>query len=641
MADLKTITSDTYKDLLKAADAAFSKIDNWVQNTINQNNLYVGSNKILKGSLQQIDDELEKINKKQKETKGFKEFVTIEKRKIEIEEQRKKTQDLADFAARKGWAENFRKVFDSGLDKVIEGGPDLLRLGMAAETAQLSFKQLTGSSSTAAGILKDIHQMAATSLFDNDKLQENAASLLESGVAANKLMPTLSMLEDVSGGNQTKMDSLSKAFGDMQQAGHLTAESLKEMNDAGFKPLEMMAANSGQTMEQLKASMEAGGISTDSVVAALQAATSQGGAFFGVMKEQSETAAGQWHGLQEKMSEAGATVGNALMPTVSNFVENTLKPMVDWLGQAAGWISRNAELVGFLVTVIGGVVLGYKAWTLAAELLGPAMASSGIGAIFVAVGLLIGAVVYAWNTFGWFRGAIMAAWEVLKGFAGMIWDIAIAPIKSLISGISNIGQAVMYLFSGDWDKAWQSGKEAIKDLSGYNTAKTVINDMKEMGGKAADAFNAEVNKKKGQAQGPGMTTPPVPGQGNFGGFGSGNGGGAGANGDWLPQTATGGKSKGRGASGTWNRGVPFGGTNALDGVGTSASWTPDNTRKKMSLDTAKDTATGITNGGARTVNITLQKLVETINITTNTLAESITDMEQQVTDALLHVLKTA
>ncbi len=59
------------------------------------------------------------------------------------------------------------------------------------------------------------------------------------------------------------------------------------------------------------------------------------------------------------------------------------------------------------------------------------------------------------------------------------------------------------------------------------------------------------------------------------------------------------------------------------------------------MDNAKDTATGITNGGARTVNITMQKLFDTINITTNTVSEGISNMEQQVTDALLQILKTA
>ncbi|RFM32260.1 tape measure protein [Chitinophaga silvisoli] len=618
MADL-TITTDTYKDLLKAADAAFGKIGNWMKSTINDNNIFVASNRKLTASLDEIEDRLKRVEALRNKTKSIQTITRLDNIKIRYEERKKDIQDQSDTANRKGWGEAGKKVLDKGVDKMLEGAPALLQMGMAAQTAQVSFQRLTGSSTAAAAIIKDLHQMAATSLFDNDKLQENATSLLESGVAAEKLMPVLSMLGDASGGNQTKMDSLTKAFGDLQQEGHLTSESLKAMNDAGFKPLEIMAANSGQTMEQLQASMAAGGISTESVVAALQAATSRGGEFFGVMREQSETAAGQWHGLKEKMSEAGATIGNALMPTVSNFLENTLKPLVGWLSAAAEWISRNAETVGFLTTVVGAAILGYKAWTIAAELLGGAVAGSGVGLAVTIIAALIGVVIYAWNTFGWFRGAILGAWEILKGFAGMIWDIAIAPIKSLISGIGNLGQAVMYLFKGDWSKAWESGKEAIKDLSGYNTAKTLIGDMKEMGGKAADAFHAEVNKKQTESKGPAMTTPPVPG---------------GASGSWSIRPGAG-KFAGGGASGSWNPNPVF------TGSGASGSWTPDATRRKMSMDNAKDTATGITNGGARTVNITMQKLFDTINITTNTVSEGISNMEQQVTDALLHILKTA
>lgn len=635
MADL-TVTPVTYKDLLKAADAAFGKIGNWMKNTINDNNIFIASNKKLTASLGEIEDRIKRVDALKAKVKDPITIARLDKIKIKYEEDKKNIQDRSDTVNRKGWGDAGKKVLDGGIDKLIAGAPALLQMGMAAQTAQAGFQKLTGSSSAAAEIIKGIHNMASTSLFDNDKLQANATSLLESGVAGEKLLPTLSMLGDVSGGNQAKMDTLTKAFGDMQSAGHLTSESLKEMNEAGFKPLELLAASSGQTVEQLKTQMEAGGISTESVAGALQRATSQGGEFFGVMKEQSETAAGQWHGLKEKMAEAGATVGNALMPTVSNFLENTLKPLVGWLSSAADWIGRNSELVGFLTTVVATAVIGYKAWTLAAELLGGAVAGSGIGLAVTIIAALIGVVIYAWNTFGWFRGAIMAAWEILKGFAGMIWDIAIAPIKSLISGISNIGKAVMYLFSGDWDKAWESGKDAIKDLSGYNTAKTIISDMKETGGKAMDAFNAEVNKKKGETKGPGLNPPAVPGQGNYA-FGGGSSGGAGANGSWGPPvTGGGGKSKGGGATSSWDTGA-----NGFSAPKVPDTWTADNTRRKMSMDNAKDTATGITNGGARTVNITMQKLVETINITTNSVSESISNMEQQVTDALLHILKTA
>ncbi|WP_343671817.1 tape measure protein [Chitinophaga sp.] len=642
MADL-TITTDTYKDLLKAADAAFGKIGNWMKNTINDNNIFVASNKKLGASLEELEDRIKRIDALKSKATNPVTIARLDKIKIKYEEDKQNIQDRSDFANRKGWKENFKKQLDSGVDKMIDGAPDLLKMGMAAQTAQVSFQRLTGSSTAAASILKDLHQMAATSLFNNDNLQENAATLLESGVAAEKLMPTLNMLGDASGGNQAKLDTLTKAFGDMQQEGHLTTESLKAMNDAGFKPLEIMAASGGQTMEQLKASMAAGGISTENVVAALQTATGSGGEFFGVMQEQSETAAGKWHYLQEKMSEAGGTIGNALMPTVSNFMENTLKPLVGWLSAAAGWIAENSDLVGFLVTVVAGATLGYKLWTLAAELLGPAMASSGIGTIVVVVGALIGAVIYAWNTFGWFRGGIMAVWEVLKTFGTFIWDYTIEPIKDLASGLFGLGKTLWYFFSGDWSKAMEAGQEAIDGLTLSGTRKALskdVDDIMALPGKVSSTFNAEVNKKKGETPGPTASTPsygpPVPHP-------------AGYNPAFAPNKLDPRYDQSRQ---NWGNAInqPFGPGymqptgNGKSGVPISPganTFDPDSTRKKMSMGNTKDTVSGITNGGARTVNITMQKLFDTINITTNTVSESIANMEQQVTDALLNILNQA
>jgi hypothetical protein len=145
-----------------------------------------------------------------------------------------------------------------------------------------------------------------------------------------------------------------------------------------------------------------------------------------------------------------------------------------------------------------------------------------------------------------------------------------------------------------------------------------------------------VNKKKGDAR-PGVAPPPGSGQFSFGG---GSSGGGGASGSWGPPTTGGGKSNGGGATGSFDPYGP-GGANAFTVPKVPDNFTADGTRKKMALDNAKDTATGITNGGARTVNITLQKLVETINITSNSVSEGISNMEQQVTDALLHILKSA
>lgn len=626
MADL-TITSDTYKNLLGAADAAFGKIGNWMRNTISDNNTLVASNRQLGASLNEIEDRIKRVEALRNNTRDPRRIARLDDMRDHFEGQR---QDIEDRSSRGDrWKAAGKKVLDGGIDQMVSGAPALLQMGMAAQTAQLNFEQLTGSAADAAAMMKGIRQMAASSLLDNDKLQENVFALKESGVAVKDLMPTLGRLGDVAGGDQTKMDSLTKGFAALQTDGYLTSEAMKAMTEGGFRPLQIMAEQTKIPLKQLQEDFSNHKITTEQVTAALVQATSEQGEFFGSMKSQSDTAAVKWHGLNEKVAEAGATIGNALMPTVSNFIDNTLTPLVNYLGMAADFIARNSDAIGALVTVVGAAILGYKAWTLAAELLGGAVAGSGVGLAITAIAALVGLVIWAWNTFGWFRGAVKAAWEMLYGFGAMVGTFLMGPIKGMISGISNIGQAVMHLFNGEWDQAWESGKAALKDLSGYNTAQTIIGQMKDTGAKASDAFQKEVNKKKGETKGPGLETPPAA-PSNFA-FGGGTGGGGGAAGGWDANSPI---NKISADAARKKAGI-------ATAPGNASALSPENTRRKASLDTAKDTASGITNGGARSINLSLEKLFDTINITTNTIGEGITNMEQQVTDALLQILNKA
>ena len=139
-----------------------------------------------------------------------------------------------------------------------------------------------------------------------------------------------------------------------------------------------------------------------------------------------------------------------------------------------------------------------KIVTAAQWLWNAALTANPIGLVIAAVAALIGAMVYAYNKIGWFRGAIKATWEVLKGFATMLKNYVINRIKEMISGITGIGKTLMLFFSGEWKKAWETGKQAVKDLTGIGAASQnqLVKDMKATGKAAATAYNDGVNEVK-------------------------------------------------------------------------------------------------------------------------------------------------
>lgn len=113
-----------------------------------------------------------------------------------------------------------------------------------------------------------------------------------------------------------------------------------------------------------------------------------------------------------------------------------------------------------------------------------------IGWVIGLITLLVGGVILAWQKFEGFRKAILGVWEVFKHFGSIIKDLVIDRIKSLISGIAGLGKMIGFIFKGEWSKAWETGKQAVKDLSGIDAAKKAWEKGKQTG----EAWNKGIAK---------------------------------------------------------------------------------------------------------------------------------------------------
>lgn len=541
-------------------------------------------------SLGDLRQQLQELDEKRSKALTISEIVGIDKQKAKIKEF---MDGIDKESTRRNNKVDIDEKINIALPKIWEGGATLLKMAADIEQTQVSFQRLTGSATTAKALIGSLQELGAHSPFKSTDLMENAQQLLEVGVATANIVPTLGLLGDVSGGNKEKLDQLTATYTKVQEDGKLTKTTLAELAAAGFNPLEEMSRSSGIAVEKLQRDLDAGKISAGHLTQALQSATGPGGEFFGLMQQQSDTAVGRWNQFNERLQTAGATLGTTLLPIASDFVNNILMPMAEWLGTAAHWIQENSNWIGLLATFIGGVVLGYKLWMLAQTGLNLVM---GIG--FSTTGLVIGAVVgliagvvYLWNKFEGFRGVVMGAWEGLKAFGTLIKDFIIDRIKGVISGVGGLGQALMYMFKGEWSKAWEVGKAAVSDLTGVSAAKNAADNWHKVGEAGRKGYQEGVNAKPIELnflKNKPYTPPKLPSGGpGFTGLGN------------TPEANT-----------------------ALGG-------------------NAKEKASGITGGGNRNINISLQKLFDNINIHTTTVHESVQQMEDMVTDALLRVLNSA
>ena len=293
--------------------------------------------------------------------------------------------------ASEGMSKTVKGLAAAGAFAVIAKG--LFSLGSAAikaaadwESMQASFTTLLGSADKANKLLADIKKTAETTPFTLTNLTEASKTLLAFGIAQEKIIPTMRMLGDVSGGNSEKLKSLTLAYAQVQSTGRLMGQDLLQMINQGFNPLQIISEKTGKSMAQLKKEMEGGGISAAIVADAFKIATSEGGRFFNSMNDQSKVFWGRLSNLQDALDSFLRSLGEKLLPVAKVVVDVLIKIVEAFNKLPDGMKTFIFIMVGVAAAIIA-VIFGVTALTTAIAALGITLNVSLVG-----IPLLIGAI---------------------------------------------------------------------------------------------------------------------------------------------------------------------------------------------------------------------------------------------------------
>ena len=408
-------------------------------------------------------------------------------------------------------------------------------LGAQAEQTSVAFTTLVGSEEKAAGMLKEINAFAAKTPYGNLDLTDNAKTMLNFGVQADKVNGYLRQLGDIASGNKNKLGSLSLVFGQVASAGKMSGQDLLQFINAGFNPLKELEKMTGKTYAELQDMMSKGQIGFDAVAAAINHATSAGGAFEGMSDKQSHTVIGKFSTLVGNILQKAVDLFAQIQPIVNDIMDlfiaivppiasalqwlfsliaGAISFIVDWKTElgllaavvAVGTIAFNAHAIaiGAVAAVQGVVTLATNAWTAAQRALNAAMEDNPYGIIITVIAALVAAVVYCWNKFAGFRAFILTMWDTIKGFGNIIKDYLIDRFKTFLSGIGKVGQALAKLFNGDFKGAWSSAVEGVKDITGISSAEKAFKSTRQLVGGVAAEYdkNYRIESQKQQQKDP-------------------------------------------------------------------------------------------------------------------------------------------
>lgn len=188
------------------------------------------------------------------------------------------------------------------------------------EALEISFETLIGSKEKADELFSSIREFAVNTPMTMNSLASGAQTLLGFGIEAERVMPILQQIGDISMGDAQKFNSLTLAFAQASSTGKLMGQDFLQMVNAGFNPLAEISRITGVSIKQLKEDMENGLITVDRLQAAFASATAEGGKYHGMLEKQSKGIKGaisNLHGaVDDMMNDIGSKSQGLITGTV-------------------------------------------------------------------------------------------------------------------------------------------------------------------------------------------------------------------------------------------------------------------------------------------------------------------------------------
>lgn len=215
--------------------------------------------------------------------------------------------------------------------------------------------------------------------------------------------------------------------------------------------------------------------------------------------------------LKAKFSNLKSELGEKLIPVVDKVVDALSNKVIPAIEKAGQWIEKHKTLVESLVAGVLAAVGAYTAFrtalaiqsalqaahtallavkgaeegmTTAQLLLNAAMNANPVGIVVVAIGALVAAFTYLWNTSEGFRNFWKGLWDGLKN----IVSTAVEGIKGFFGGVADRFKAILDGIADKIISFRQNVRDKVVDLI-YNIQNAVVDFFSGIGEKISGFFN--------------------------------------------------------------------------------------------------------------------------------------------------------
>lgn len=315
-------------------------------------------------------------------------------------------------------AEKGSKALAKGLAVIgtalMAAGLKSIQMAGNLEQTKIAFTTMLGSAEAADAFIRQLYDFAAKTPFEIEGLTTAARQLLAFGFQAQEIIPMMEAIGNAVsglGGGAFEIERVTRALGQMQAKGKVTAEEMMQLAELGIPVWDILADKIGVSIPEAMDKASKGGISAAQGISALIEGMNE--RFPDMMQKQSESLLGIWSNLEDNVSQIFTKIGEELIETFS--INGKLKSVVESLEHLRELISEDG-LQGALdqMSLVAKTAIVAIAGAITAALI-PAFVALGkaiyLNAIvplgpFIALGAAIAAAAYliyeAWssNMFG-------------------------------------------------------------------------------------------------------------------------------------------------------------------------------------------------------------------------------------------------
>ena len=400
--------------------------------------------------------------------------------------------DLSGLKAKLNEAERGSSGLARGLGVVATavGAFSLKSVAMAGslEQTKIAFTTMLGSAEKADAFIKELYDFAAKTPFEIAGITDAARSLMAYGFEAERVLPIMTSVGNAVsalGGGEFEIQRVTRALGQMQAKGKVSAEEMMQLAELGLPVWQMLADNIGISIPEAMDKASKGGISAAEGINAILEGMNE--KFPNMMDKQSQTLLGIWSNTKDMVSQIMVELGDEIIQTFD--LKGRLKTVVDSLATLKDLLSEKG-LAGIIeemsivtktaiVAIAGGITvalipafiaLGTAIWTAMAPLLP-----------FIAVGAALAGVAYlihdAWssNLFGIRSKAEAVASAVSSYFQTMI-ALVLGAFNTLKVHVFNVFQSILDAIrpvvgvigevAPSFEKSFNAAEKAVKTKGG-------------------------------------------------------------------------------------------------------------------------------------------------------------------------------